>query len=109
MARTWLLAFFMAVYGMSGLNAAFAEVRTQNIDYQHAGAKLQGFLAWDDRSDAKRHGVLVIHEWWGLNDNIETMARRLADEVDEVGEQPFARGAGNLRVELHTHKPRMIR
>jgi carboxymethylenebutenolidase len=23
--------------------------------------------------------VLVIHEWWGLNDHIRTMARRLAD------------------------------
>ena len=80
MARTWLLAFFMAVYGMSGLTAAFAEVRTQNIDYQHAGAKLQGFLAWDDRSDAKRPGVLVIHEWWGLNDYARQRARQLAEQ-----------------------------
>ncbi|MDT0633107.1 dienelactone hydrolase family protein [Rubrivirga sp. S365] len=25
-------------------------------------------------------GVVVIHEWWGLNENVEDMARRLADE-----------------------------
>lgn len=25
-------------------------------------------------------GVIMIHEWWGLNDNIRTMARRLAGE-----------------------------
>jgi carboxymethylenebutenolidase len=25
-------------------------------------------------------GIVMIHEWWGLNDNIRTMARRLAGE-----------------------------
>jgi len=70
----------MALYGVSGLTAAFAELRTQNIDYEHAGAKLQGFLAWDDRSEAKRPGVLVVHEWWGLNDYARQRARRLAEQ-----------------------------
>jgi carboxymethylenebutenolidase len=27
-----------------------------------------------------RPGVIVIHEWWGLNDNVETMARMLAHQ-----------------------------
>ncbi len=25
-------------------------------------------------------GIIVIHEWWGLNDNIKAMTRRLAGE-----------------------------
>ena len=25
-------------------------------------------------------GIIVIHEWWGLNDQVKTMARRLASE-----------------------------
>ena len=28
--------------------------------------------------------VIVVHEWWGLNDNIRTMARRLAGEGYQV-------------------------
>ena len=80
MTKTRFLAFCMALYGVSGLTAAFAELRTQNIDYEHAGAKLQGFLAWDDRSEAKRPGVLVVHEWWGLNDYARQRARRLAEQ-----------------------------
>jgi carboxymethylenebutenolidase len=29
---------------------------------------------------AKAPGIIVIHEWWGLNDNIRAMTRRLAGE-----------------------------
>ena len=41
---------------------------------------VEGFLARP--ADWKPGGpaLIVIHEWWGLNDNIRTMARRLADE-----------------------------
>jgi carboxymethylenebutenolidase len=31
-------------------------------------------------ADAPRGGLIVIHEWWGLNENIREMARRLAAE-----------------------------
>ena len=49
------------------------------------GAPVTGFLAQPDTEgmgvDAEsRPGVIVIHEWWGLNDNIRTMAEKLAAE-----------------------------
>ena len=31
-------------------------------------------------ADAHLPGIIVIHEWWGLNDNIRTATRRLAGE-----------------------------
>jgi carboxymethylenebutenolidase len=49
-------------------------------------AELVGFLARpavDDPADPEpedRPAVIVIHEWWGLNDNIRDMARLLADD-----------------------------
>jgi dienelactone hydrolase len=58
--------------------AAFGEVQTETITYEHEGRQLAGYLAYDDAVDGKRPGVLVVHEWWGLNDYAKRRARMLA-------------------------------
>ena len=50
-----------------------------------AGTEVRGYLARpepvdDSPAETGRPAVLVIHEWWGLNDNIRAMADRLAGE-----------------------------
>ncbi len=65
---------------------ADGEVRTQVVEYRHGEIDFEGFLAYDDGFDAKRPGVLVVHEWWGLNDFARGRARRLA----EMGYVAFA-------------------
>lgn len=55
-----------------------AEVVTRTVAYEHDGAKLEGFLAYDDAAKDKRPGVLIVHEWWGLNDYARDRARQLA-------------------------------
>src|ERR1019366_6379668 len=64
-------------------NAAFAKVVTKSVVYEHAGTKLEGFLAYDDAKTAKGKlpGVLVIPEWWGLN----AYAKGRAVEVAAIG------------------------
>jgi carboxymethylenebutenolidase len=44
------------------------------------GHEVTGYLARPAESDRPLPGLIVIHEWWGLNDNIQAMARRLAGE-----------------------------
>lgn len=51
------------------------EVRYAGID----GVDIMGYLA-RPASGEPTAGILVIHEWWGLNDNIRSMARQLAGE-----------------------------
>ncbi|HWR82063.1 MAG TPA: dienelactone hydrolase family protein [Candidatus Deferrimicrobium sp.] len=55
------------------------EIVTKVIEYKHDEVVLEGFLAYDDAREGKRPGVLVIHEWTGLNDYIRMRARQLAE------------------------------
>lgn len=67
---------------------ARAEVRMEAVQYKHGEVELEGFFAWDDRIKGRRPGVLVIHEWWGLNDYVKQRARKLA----KLGYVAFAAG-----------------
>lgn len=44
------------------------------------GQPVTGYLARPTNASENLPGLIVIHEWWGLNDNIKMMARRLAGE-----------------------------
>ena len=43
-------------------------------------SNLVGYLAMPVDAAEPLPGIIVIHEWWGLNDNIKAMTRRLAGE-----------------------------
>lgn len=58
--------------------SARAEVKTREIEYKQGDTPLKGFLAYDDAVKGKRPGVLVIHEWWGMNEHARNQAVRLA-------------------------------
>lgn len=61
------------------MGSASAAVKTKVIEYEYDGTKLKGFLAYDDAAKEKRPGVLVVHEWWGLNDYAKKRAEMLAE------------------------------
>ncbi len=71
----------------ASVQAPSQEVTAQEVTYGTVGGKpARGYLA---RPASARPGealpaVLVIHEWWGLNDNVRMMARRLAGEGYQV-------------------------
>ena len=56
-----------------------AAVQTKVVKYRHGAQECIGFLAWDDAKEGKRPGVLVVHEWWGLNDYARDRAKKLAE------------------------------
>ena len=67
-------------------SALSAKIITQPVAYEQAGVTLEGWLAYDDSRSGPRPGVLVIPEWWGLNDYIKGRAQQLA----ELGYVAFA-------------------
>lgn len=65
---------------------AQAEVKTKVIQYQVGDKTFDGYLAYDDSIEGKRPGVLVFHEWWGLND----YAKKRTEMLAELGYVAFA-------------------
>jgi carboxymethylenebutenolidase len=56
-------------------------VTAQQVDYAELdGETVSGYLAEPKETDGEAPGIIVIQEWWGLNDNIRKMTELLAGE-----------------------------
>lgn len=82
MGRALLLLLAATVPAAGAIGA----IHTETIEYRDGETVLEGYLAYDDSSEARRPGVLVVHEWYGLNDYVQMRARQLA----EMGYVAFA-------------------
>jgi len=58
-----------------------ANIQSKEISYSAGGVEMEGYMAWDGDRVGSRPGVLVVHEWWGVND----YARRRANMLAELG------------------------
>ncbi len=81
----WFFVPFVLSLGLLTNNIK-AAVQEKAIEYSFEGTKLKGVLYYDDASKAKRPGILVVHEFWGLNDHARERAKKLA----EMGYVAFA-------------------
>lgn len=66
--------------------SAQAAIKTETVTYKHGGALLEGYLVYDDSIQGKRPGVLVVHEWMGL----DASAKKHAEDVAKLGYVAFA-------------------
>ena len=71
------LAFFALVF--MGVVASRAAVVGKPVEYSADGVTLRGYIAYDDKFNDKRPGVIVVHEWWGHNEYARKRARMLAE------------------------------
>lgn len=57
------------------------EVVTREVTYATLdGQDVSGYLARPARGGETAPGLIVIHEWWGLNDNVRRMTDKLAGQ-----------------------------
>ncbi|MDJ0777050.1 MAG: dienelactone hydrolase family protein [Gammaproteobacteria bacterium] len=54
-------------------------ILTNRIEYSVGDASHQAYLAYDDEITEARPGVIIVHEWWGLNDYPVRRAHMLAE------------------------------
>lgn len=70
------LMFATMGYGMHHGN----KIHTEEVVYEVDGQKLVGLLAYDKSKTNSRPGILVVHEWRGINDYAKKRAVDLAKE-----------------------------
>ncbi len=58
---------------------AEAKLITKTVEYLSGGQKMEGYLSYNDSFRGKRPGVLVVHEWMGLNGYAKMRANMLAN------------------------------
>src|SRR5579871_2811613 len=73
----WIGAAAALVIGLSA-SVGRAAIKTEIVKYEAGAVDAVGFVAYDDSINAKRPGVLIVHEWWGLNDYSKNRAKQLA-------------------------------
>ncbi len=73
------LTLILSVFGVVGLGYAEPRIVGKAVEYSAQGVVMKGYLAYDARIKGKRPGVLVVPEWWGLNDYARRRTRMLAE------------------------------
>lgn len=77
-------AFTLALVALCA--SAFAAIKTETVEYKDGSTVLEGFIAYDDAKAGPVPGVLVIHDWTGLQD----YAKRRTTMLAEMGYVAFA-------------------
>jgi dienelactone hydrolase len=54
------------------------QLKEENIHYKIDSLNMDGYIVYDSAIAGKRPAVLVVHEWWGLNEYAKRRARELA-------------------------------
>lgn len=84
MKRLWLC---MVLLSASSIVYAQVPVVRQTIEYKQGDTTLEGYLVYpDDQLTVTKPGILVVHEWMGLND----YAKSRADQLAQLGYVAFA-------------------
>ncbi len=55
-----------------------AEIKTETIEYKDGDTVCEGYLAYDDAAKGPQPGILICHDWTGLQDYTKRRAREVA-------------------------------
>lgn len=75
MKAKWVLA---TLAGLLMTTHATAAIEIRSVEYQAGEITCRGIVAIDTSSQEKRPGILVVPEWWGINDYVTSRATQLA-------------------------------
>jgi dienelactone hydrolase len=64
---------------VSHADSTSVAIKEEPVSYTLDGTNYKGFVSYDTNVQGKRPAVLVVHEWWGLNDYSRMRAKKLAE------------------------------
>ena len=70
-----LASVIISVISCSVPETPKADIVEKSVVYSSDSTTLKGFLVYDKNVKGKQPGVLIVHEWWGLNDYARKRAR----------------------------------
>src|SRR5712691_10063815 len=57
-----------------------AAIREEAVSYKDGDTVMKGFVVYDDAVKAKRPGIVLVHEWWGITKHVHNEARKFAQQ-----------------------------
>ena len=59
---------------------AHAAIKEEPVTYTDGTTTMKGFVVYDDATTAKRPGIIMVHEWWGITPHIHNEAKKFAQQ-----------------------------
>jgi len=79
MSRKWILCNLVLGLLILGLVSRAGAPKTEMVSYKSGDETVSSFLALPD-GGGKHPAIIVIHEWWGLNDWVKEQAQKYAGQ-----------------------------
>ena len=83
--KTKSIIFFVILLAMSSFNTIsgektpFSKIKEEKVMYNVGSTVFKGVVYYDENLKGKRPAVLVVPEWWGINDYPLMRAKKLAE------------------------------
>jgi len=81
MVRVLLTFSILGLFVITSCGKKPVGIVEKEVTYDSDGTTMKGYLAYNGDLVGKRPGILVVHEWWGLN----SYARKRAHMLAELG------------------------
>ena len=78
--RTNITNIMGAICAVAMVASAHAAVKEDPVTYTDGETTMKGFVVYDDATQAKRPGIVMVHEWWGITPHIHNEARKFAEQ-----------------------------
>lgn len=67
------------LFSFIGAKKSAPALKEENVTYNAEGQTFNGYIVYDQNKKGKRPAIVVVPEWWGMNDYTKTRAKQLAE------------------------------